>query len=559
MRRVLIAGWMLALLFIALGCKNGPTDEDLAAANTAPVADAGVNQTATGPMQSVALDGRGSYDPEGDTIWYSWTIDAAPYGSTLENAVQPFTPNNDETGTTSFTPDVSGTYVIGLTVTDGLLTSNMSYTIIDVGDNGYNDLPTAVAGPDQTVEAGTVVTLDGSLSTHPSGLPLTYLWTMDYGPSHSSIFNFTADTAVAAFTPDVDGDFIFWLTVTGPNTLLPDIDEVIISVSTPGRPVADAGQYQSAQVNTPVTLNGSASYDPDGSPLTFNWTALFVPVGSTAALSDPASATPSFTPDLTGNYTFQLTVNDGTLTSSPEIASVSVGNIPFSMIDFTWSPPASFTMGSEFSGGDGDEYPVHEVTLTRGFSIGKREVTQAQWTAVMGTNPSSDQGDNLPVANVTFADVQLFIETLNTQNGMAGCTLADSGCFYLPTEAEWEFAAKARSEGALFRYPGSNDANEVAWYYDNSMMSVNPVGMKLSNGMGLYDMGGGVAEWVADWYGPYTADAASDPAGPSTGTERVTRGGSRLGFSSDVTVSARKNVDPTMSFSDLGFRIAKVP
>ena len=179
----------------------------------------------------------------------------------------------------------------------------------------------------------------------------------------------------------------------------------------------------------------------------------------------------------------------------------------------------TFTMGATPEQGSDafdEEKPTHQVTL-KGFYIGKYEVTQAEWKAVMGENPSYFKGDNLPVDNVSWNDCQEFIRKLNELTGKN---------FRLPTEAEWEYAARGgrRSYGA--KYAGDSDIGSVAWYRGNSNDTTHPVGTKRANELGLYDMTGNVYEWCQDWYGDYSSASQTNPTGPGSGYVRVLRGGS---------------------------------
>jgi formylglycine-generating enzyme required for sulfatase activity len=181
----------------------------------------------------------------------------------------------------------------------------------------------------------------------------------------------------------------------------------------------------------------------------------------------------------------------------------------------------SFRMGSDHPDLESSEQPVHDVTLTKGFELQATEVTQAQWQAVMGRNPSHFKGPDLPVESVSWEDVQEFLQKLSAR---------EKGTPYrLPTEAEWEYACRA----------GGQEPDEAvnlgreAWYAENSgggsEGTTHPVGRKKPNAWGLYDMRGNVEEWVQDWYGPYSPERQIDPQGPSYGEYRVVRGGSYFG------------------------------
>ena len=181
----------------------------------------------------------------------------------------------------------------------------------------------------------------------------------------------------------------------------------------------------------------------------------------------------------------------------------------------------TFTMGGtseQGSDADDSEKPTHSVTLSS-YYICKYEVTQALWRAVMGNNPSNFKGDNLPVESVSWNDCQTFINRLNSYTGRN---------FRLPTEAEWEFAARGGNYSRHYKYSGSNYISDVAWYGDDSGNNrTHPVGTKQANELGLYDMSGNVWEWCSDWYGSYSSYSQNDPTGPNSGSERVMRGGGR--------------------------------
>jgi len=199
-----------------------------------------------------------------------------------------------------------------------------------------------------------------------------------------------------------------------------------------------------------------------------------------------------------------------------ENMNVTVNGVTFEMVHVQGG---TFMMGCTAEQGSdcfSDEKPAHQVTVSS-FNIGKYEVTQAQWKAVMGNNPSYFKGDNLPVENVSWDDVQEFISKLNAKTGKK---------YRLPTEAEWEFAARGGNSSKGYMYSGSNTLSNVAWYEDNSGEKTHPVGSKQPNELGIYDMSGNVYEWCSDWYGVYTSAAQTNPKGASSGSYRVLRGGS---------------------------------
>ena len=202
----------------------------------------------------------------------------------------------------------------------------------------------------------------------------------------------------------------------------------------------------------------------------------------------------------------------------------------------------TFIMGGDDSS---DQMPTHSVTLSS-YYICKYEVTQALWRAVMGSNPSKFKGDNLPVEQVSWNDCQTFINRLNSYTGRN---------FRLPTEAEWEFAARGGNYSRHYKYSGSNYISDVAWYCDNSGNRTHPVGTKQANELGLYDMSGNVWEWCSDWYGSYSSYSQSNPTGATSGFGRVERGGNWCGLARYCCSSHRSYYAPGNSFDDLGLRL----
>ncbi len=209
----------------------------------------------------------------------------------------------------------------------------------------------------------------------------------------------------------------------------------------------------------------------------------------------------------------------------------------------------TFQMGS--NDGEAREKPVHSVTLSD-FYIGKYEVTQKQWRVVMGNNPSYFSGcDNHPVEQVSWDDVQEFIKRLNQKTG---------NNYRLPTEAEWEYAARGGNKSNEYIYSGSNSVGDVAWYNGNSGLKTHPVGQKQSNELGLSDMSGNVFEWCSDWWSEYyQSSATSNPKGPSSGSDRVFRGGSWGIGAQYCRTSIRRSCLPEGRSDFLGFRLVLVP
>ena len=208
----------------------------------------------------------------------------------------------------------------------------------------------------------------------------------------------------------------------------------------------------------------------------------------------------------------------------------------------------TFTMGATAEQGSdaySDESPTHQVTLSS-YYIGKTEVTQELWEAVMGSNPSWFKGSNLPVEEVSWDDCQTFITKLNELTGKN---------FRLPTEAEWEYAARGGNKSQGYKYSGSNTLSNVAWYDSNSSSKTHSVATKAPNELGIYDMSGNVWEWCSDRYGSYSSESQTNPTGPTSGGSRVRRGGSWDRSAGLCRVSVRGGYSPAFSFDFLGLRL----
>jgi formylglycine-generating enzyme required for sulfatase activity len=228
------------------------------------------------------------------------------------------------------------------------------------------------------------------------------------------------------------------------------------------------------------------------------------------------------------------------------IETFTVNGVSFNMIKVQGG---TFTMGATSEQGseaDSDEKPTHQVTLSD-YMIGETEVTQELWQAVKGSNPSDFSGTNLPVERVSWNDCHTFITKLNELTGKT---------FRLPTEAEWEYAARGGNKSKGYKYAGSNTLSDVAWYTDNSGSKTHTVKLKQANELGLYDMSGNVWEWCQDWYGSYSSAAQTNPTGPTSGSDRVLRGGSWNYNARRCRVSYRNYNTPTITIYYLGLRLA---
>ena len=223
-------------------------------------------------------------------------------------------------------------------------------------------------------------------------------------------------------------------------------------------------------------------------------------------------------------------------------------------MEFVRIEAGTFRMGAPARrAGRSDDRSRYTIHISQPFYLGKYEVTQGQWRAVLGDNPShfTDCGDTCPVENVSWEDAQAFIEELNLREGIR--------VYRLPTEAEWEYATRA---GTRTVYSFGNTKSQLrayGWYRDNSDNTTHPVRGKRPNGWGLYDLHGNVWEWVADWYGDYPSGRVTDPQGPSSGTHRVIRGGGWRYNARDCRTASRGIGMPGFRSSYVGFRLARTP
>ena len=240
----------------------------------------------------------------------------------------------------------------------------------------------------------------------------------------------------------------------------------------------------------------------------------------------------------------------------------------------------TFTMGDTWGGGDSDERPTHKVTFTYDFYIGKYEVTFDEYDAfcnATGKSKASDSGwgrGTRPVINVTWWDAIDYCNWLSEKEKLPKAYDSDGNLldkdgritidpskvvgYRLPTEAEWEYAAKGGNKSEGYKYSGSDNVSDVAWYSSNSGSKTQEVGKKAPNELGLYDMSGNVWEWCSDWYGSYSSSAQTNPYNSTAGSSRVVRGGGWFNDATDTRVANRYyNFSPSFTFNYLGFRICR--
>ncbi|MBP5760148.1 MAG: SUMF1/EgtB/PvdO family nonheme iron enzyme, partial [Verrucomicrobia bacterium] len=326
--------------------------------------------------------------------------------------------------------------------------------------------------------------------------------------------------------------------------------------------------YWSVQATDPAGVRATApyptlSYEMEGSDLVLTYTGTLLQSDDAVNWTEVESASSPYHVR-TGNEKrfFCVTLSDqpGQPLSPGEDGSVSLpGNVP---LDIVWIDPGTFMMGSpEDELGRIENESQHQVTLTQGYWLGKYEITQAQYEAVMGENPSRFSGANLPVEQVSWYDAMEFCAKLTEIEQEAGI-LPEGYEYTLPTEAQWEYACRAGTTTALNSGKNLSDEDqcpemdEVGWYRFNCDDTTHPVGQKKQNAWNLNDMHGNVWEWCLDWYGDYQTSAVTDPTGPITGSARVIRGGSWDDNAYFCRSAFRNMGEPNESYSSAGFRVA---
>lgn len=281
-------------------------------ANSVPIANAGPDQNVV-TNSLVLLDGSASSDADNDGLTYSWEITSKPEGSTAAL-------DDNSSPNPSFTADFDGEYLIDLIVNDGIASSESDTVVITAAT--INSAPVANAGPDQTVETGATVTLDGSASSDSDGDALTYAWSFTSVPDGSTSSLADATSVTSTFVTDIDGTYVVGLIVNDGEVDSERDSVSISSTTTNSPPTADAGSDQSVTTGDTVSLDGSLSSDPDGDSLTYAWVFTSIPEGSEVSLSDATSAAPTFVADLDGTYVVDLTVSDGAVESAPDTVSI---------------------------------------------------------------------------------------------------------------------------------------------------------------------------------------------------------------------------------------------
>ena len=421
---------------------------------------------------------------------------------------------------------------------------------------------------------GTVISITGS--------GLSGVTAVSIGGAPCTAVTVLSSTLVRATTPSgVVGQAAISVTAPSGTTLAPTpFTYVIQQVSsivpntgsyTGGTAITITGAYLAA--TTSVTIGGVPATNVVAVSAT-QVTAV-TPAGSVGTVDVVITGTKGVL-TVAGGFTYQSIIvptwatlveampDPAVVTDSTLRAAISASGLAWRVRDTATQmemllvPPGTFTMGCTASnqyGCNSDENPTHSVTLTQAFYLGRYEVTQGQWVATMGSNPSYFQGQSdsasRPVEQVSWNTIQGFLSA----TGMR-----------LPSEAEWEYAYRAGTTTAFHSMPGypngtndDNQAGTIAWYNANSGGQTRAVGGKAANALGLHDMAGNVWEWVNDWYEGYSSGAQTNPLGPVSGNYRVLRGGSWLSDTSYVRSSYRNLVSPAYPGFDIGFRVARAP
>ena len=551
-RSVLPGAILWALLVLAAGCSAPPAPPR---PNMAPEANAGPDQTVDQGAQ-VVLDGSESLDPDEDVLTYFWKA--------LENnpSVVLFDAHNRRI---SFQVTVPGTYQFALTVTDSEDNTSDPSIVKIIVRGGDNAPPVAdILIPDGSLFEIDQILLDGSGSNDPDGDPLSYLWEAE-GPDPND--SGLVDTAIqqALFRPPLSGQYRIRLTVSdGQNSAT---EEISISVQLPDNqsPQANAGPNIRAAVGEVVTLDGSASSDPDGDELAYLWTVGTTP-GGAVALSDSTAVQPTFRPLETGEYNFALVVKDASTTSLQSVVRITVEEQVFQQQEGMVEVPAGlFQMGTDLVEPTRGEGPKHPVELNT-FWIDIFEATTADYqtcvdagactAAATGTrcNGGREEGD------------KRLDHPINCVNwGQASSYCAWKGN-RLPTEAEWEKAARGTDERP-FPWGDTFDRNLLHSNQLGGSAQTRPVGSH-PNGIspyGVHDMSGNVLEWVADFfarddYARYALDdPTKDPQGPISGNNRAVRSSA---FNTPnqpefLTTTVRTGLPPQTQVPELGFRCVR--
>ena len=568
---VAASGERIACVISATDTEGGTDTQtgSLTLGNRAPVATAALSPASPTRASTLTCSGSAT-DADADTalLSFRWTVDGSAVVETSATDSQ-----------STLVGAFSAGQIVVCTVTAFDGSTGSDTTSVTIG-NTAPVVHSVVLSPSTVYTNDTLSANVVSSDADGDALSLDYAWYVDgvklAAATSSALSGATAfDKAQTVYVTVTvrdgsgsDGSGSTALTSSG----------VTVSNSAPTAPVVTitpADAVTGDDLTCTVTLPASdADGDADGDALTYRFAWDVDGVAYTAA-TDGTSSSVVDGVDVGEDetWTCDAIATDGTTNGSAGTDSV-VPTSDFS--DYTTVHGAtmvaisagSFQMGS--GAGEVNEAPIHTVTLTHDFWIGATEVTQAQYQAGIGSNPSTYSicGGTCPVEQVTWEMAAQYANALSTAEGFSLCYTASGddlvaslagdpyACegYRLPTEAEWEYAARA---GESFRYSGSATIGDVAWYATNSGSTPHPVATRAPNAWGLYDMSGNVWEWANDWDDIYTAWTVANPSGAATGRYRIARGGSWWTDASAARVSERSPTDPTLSFSHVGFRLVR--
>ncbi len=432
--------------------------------------------------------------------------------------------------------------------------SNITQTTATSGGNVTSDGNAAVTARGVCWSTSQNPTISNSHTTDGNGT----------GSFISSITGLTANTTyyVRAYATNEKGTSygeqrsFKTLDITMPKVTTNDVTDITInSAKCGGNVTSDGGANVTARgvcwsTSQNPTINDNKTSDGSG---TGSFTSNLINLNANTTYYVRAYATNEKGTSYGEEKSFTtIQVFDETIDSNGNRIITLYGDVVFTMIAVEGG---TFNMGAQSIDSSGTNYdsdafngekPVHSVTLSD-YYIGETEVTQELWTAVMGSNPSWLSGNpQRPVEMVSWNDCQEFITRLNELTGMN---------FRLPTEAEWEYAARGGNGSQGYKYSGSNTIRDVAWYNGNSLSETHNVKTKSPNELGIYDMSGNVFEWCEDWYGNYSSGSQTNPTGPSSGSSRVYRGGSCYNHARNCRVSDRSGDNPDFWTVNLGLRL----
>lgn len=491
----------------------------------------------------------------GNAIIYASTTDGSNKRTLCVITVLPAVATNIQLNQTAAGMKPGQTLQLNATITPSDASQEVEWTssntsVATVNENG---LVTAVNLGDATI---TATTKDGSNLSASCAISVAPEFAGGISLNQSSVNMHFGESSqlVATITPANASQVVTW---TSSNPSVVDVDDDgLLFAKALGQATITAtttdGTNLSATCNVTVTRRYSYNNDVnrDGSVTAADVTALYdylltgnMTYISTSDVNDDGSVTST---DVTSVYEELL---NGTSGGGIIVVEYEVNGVKFNMVKVEGG---TFMMGAtEEQGGEtpANERPVHEVTLSS-FFIGETEVTQELWKAVMGSsyfsNPSNHKGDLFPVEQVTWSKCNTFISNLNQMTGMT---------FRMPTEAEWEYAARGGQKSLGYKYSGSDNIDDVAWYNGNAGGATHEVKTKAPNELGIYDMSGNVWEWCQDIYGSYSADAQTNPTGATSGSYRVMRGGKYDGVSDYCRVSYRNYQKASYSHAVLGLRL----